>query len=76
MRTNTNFAVQIGGAEYSVKETEGKIKEKVKEKGILMKKVKDIDIYMKPEESRAYYVARGEEGDIMDSDSVALGKEN
>lgn len=76
MRTNTNFAVQIGGAEYSVKETEGKIKEKVKEKGILMKKVKDIDIYMKPEENRAYYVARGEEGDIMDSDSVSLGKEN
>lgn len=76
MRTNTNFAVQIGGTEYSVKETEGKIKEKVKEKGILMKKVKDIDIYMKPEENRAYYVARGEEGDIMDSDSVALGKEN
>ena len=67
MRTNTNFAVQIGGTEYSVKETEGKIKEKVKEKGILMKKVKDIDIYMKPEENRAYYVARGEEGDIMES---------
>ena len=66
----------MGGVEYSVKETEGKVKEKVKEKGILMKKVRDIDIYLKPEESRAYYVAHSEEGDIMDSDFVALGKEN
>jgi hypothetical protein len=76
MKTSTNFAVQMGGAEYSVKETEGKVKEKVKEKGILMKKVRDIDIYMKPEESRAYYVAHSEEGDIMDSDFVALNEEN
>lgn len=76
MRTNTNFAVQMGGVEYNVKKTEETVKEKVKAKGILMKKVKDIDVYMKPEEGKAYYVARGAEGEIMDNDFVVLGEES
>lgn len=75
MKKNISFAVQVGGVEYDVKKTEEKVKEKIKEKGILMKKVEKIDVYMKPEENKAYYVAHGTDGDSSDNDFVLLEEE-
>lgn len=72
MKKNIIFAVQVGGVEYDVKKTEEKVKEKIKEKGILMKKVEKIDVYMKPEESKAYYVVHSTDGDVSDSSFVDL----
>lgn len=76
MRKNTkvNLVVQLGGDEYNAKTVSDAVKAKVKESGILMKDAESIDVYLKPEEGKAYYVVYGTSGDDIDNGSLDLAK--
>ena len=76
MRKNTkvNLVVQLGGDEYNAKTVSDAVKAKVKESGILMKDAESIDVYLKPEEGKAYYVVHGTSGDDIDNGSLDLAK--
>lgn len=52
--TNVNFFVEFAGKQVSVEEVINNIK------NICNKDVKEISVYLKPEESKAYFVADGE----------------
>lgn len=56
--TKINFFVEFGGAQVSVDEVVNNIKT------TLGKDAKEISVYLKPEESKAYFVADGAELDM------------
>lgn len=56
--TKINFFVEYGGAQVSVDEVVNNIKT------TLGKDAKEISVYLKPEESKAYFVADGKELDM------------
>lgn len=56
----SRFFVQYQGNEFEEKEIITKIKEVWKEEGNKVKDLKELDIYVKPEEGKAYYTINGE----------------
>ena len=56
--TKVDFVVEFGGAQVSVDEVIKNVKL------TLGKDAKEISVYLKPEESKAYFVADGEEKDM------------
>ncbi|WP_216697130.1 DUF6465 family protein [Anaerostipes faecalis] len=56
----SRFFVQYQGNEFEEKEIITKIKEIWKEEGNKVKDLKELDIYVKPEEGKAYYTINGE----------------
>lgn len=56
--TKVNFFIEFGGAQVSVDEVIKNVKL------TLGKDAKEISVYLKPEESKAYFVADGEEKDM------------
>lgn len=72
MKKNINFAVQSGGAEYQLKDVEDAVKDKIKEKGFRMKDIDSIDVYLKPEEGKAYYVVHDADRCDMDNGCIEL----
>lgn len=56
----SRFFVQYQGNELEEKEIITKIKEIWKEEGNKVKDLKELDIYVKPEEGKAYYTINGE----------------
>ena len=56
--TKVDFFVEFGGAQVSVEEVIKNVKL------TLGKDAKEISVYLKPEESKAYFVADGEEKDM------------
>ena len=56
--TKVDFFVEFGGAQVSVDEVIKNVKL------TLGKDAKEISVYLKPEESKAYFVADGEEKDM------------
>ena len=56
--TKVNFFVEFGGVQVPVEEVVNNIKASIG------KDAAEIAVYLKPEESKAYYVADGEAGDI------------
>ena len=57
MKVNTH--VQYLGREINMAELERKIKDIWKENGGLVKDLNEIDLYMKVEENKCYYVING-----------------
>lgn len=57
----TNYYVQFAGREVEESEVVAKIKDVWKDSGRLVKEIKSLDVYVKPEEGRAYYTINGEE---------------
>lgn len=56
--TKVNFFVEFGGVQVSVDEVVSNVK------ATLGKDAKEISVYLKPEESKAYFVADGEEKEM------------
>jgi hypothetical protein len=56
----SRFFVQYNGHEFEEQEILAKIKQKWKEAGNMVKDLKDLDIYVKPEDGKAYYRINGE----------------
>ncbi len=56
--TKVNFFVEFGGAQVSVEDVINNVKT------TLGKEAKEISVYLKPEESKAYFVADGEEKEM------------
>lgn len=56
--TKVNFFVEFGGVQVSVDEVVSNIK------ATLGKDAKEIAVYLKPEASKAYFVADGEENEM------------
>ncbi len=56
--TNVNFFVEFGGVQVSVDEVINNVK------ATYGKDAKEIAVYLKPEESKAYFVADGEEKEM------------
>ena len=57
----TNYYIQFAGREVEQSEVVAKIKDVCKESGRLIKDLKSLDVYVKPEEGRAYYTINGDE---------------
>lgn len=57
----TNILVEYLGNQVDVKVIENKVRELWKEEGKLVKDIKTLDIYYKPEENKVYYVVNGNE---------------
>lgn len=55
----TNIIVEYLGNQVDVKLIETKVRDIWKEEGKLVKDIKTLDIYYKPEESKVYYVVNG-----------------
>ena len=51
--------IQFSGKEVILEELERKVKELWKEKGNLQKDIKSMEIYVKIEENKCYYVING-----------------
>lgn len=62
----SRFFVQYQGNEFEEKEVITKIKDLWKEEGNKVKDLKELDIYVKPEEGKAYYTINGEIGGNID----------
>lgn len=61
----TNMIIQSNGVEISDKEIVAKVKEKWVEEGKLVKDIKSLTTYIKPEERKVYYVINDEiNGDL------------
>ena len=58
VETKVNFFVEFGGVQVPVEEVVNNIK------ATIGKDAAEIAVYLKPEESKAYYVADGETGDM------------
>lgn len=58
VETKADFFVEFGGVQVAAKDVLENIKKTIG------KDAKEIAVYLKPEESKAYYVADGEAGDI------------
>ena len=56
--TKVNFFVEFGGVQVSIDEVIAKVKDSYG------KDAKEIAVYLKPEESKAYFVADGEEKEM------------
>lgn len=56
----TNMIIQSNGVEISDKEIVAKVKEKWVEEGKLVKDIKSLTTYIKPEERKVYYVINDE----------------
>ncbi len=56
--TKVNFFVEFGGVQVSVEDVINNVKT------TLGKEAKEISVYLKPEESKAYFVADGEEKEM------------
>lgn len=54
--TKTGIFLQIGGAEYNLSDLENKVKDQFVADGHRAGCIKDLNIYVKPEENKAYYV--------------------
>lgn len=52
-------SIQFSGKEVILEELERKVKELWKEKGNLQKDIKSMEIYVKVEENKCYYVING-----------------
>ena len=57
MKTNTN--IQYRGKDIQIAELEKKAKDVWKEQGRLVKDLNTVDLYVKVEESKCYYVLNG-----------------
>lgn len=55
----TNIIVEYLGNQVDVKLIETKVRDIWKEEGKLVKDIKTLDIYYKPEECKVYYVVNG-----------------
>ena len=58
VETEVNFFVEFGGVQVAAKEVVKNIK------ATIGKDAKEIAVYLKPEESKAYFVADGEKGEM------------
>ncbi len=58
-KMKTNFYVQYMGKEYSEQEIVSQIKQDWKNEGNKIKDMKSLDIYLKVEEGKAYYIING-----------------
>ena len=56
--TKVNFFVEFGGVQVSIDEVVNNVKT------TLGKDAKEISVYLKPDESKAYFVADGEESEM------------
>ena len=54
--SKTGIFLQIGGAEYNLSDLENKVKDQFVAEGHRAGCIKDLNIYVKPEENKAYYV--------------------
>lgn len=57
----TNYYVQYAGKEVLDSELVTTIKTQWKESGKLIGDIKTLDVYVKPEENKAYYAVNGEQ---------------
>jgi hypothetical protein len=60
------FFVQYQGHEFEEQEIVAAIKQKWRDDGNMVKDLKDIDIYAKPEEGKVYYTINGEVNGSID----------
>ncbi len=62
-KMKSEVIVQFGGKEINTANVEAQAKEIWKEAGNKVKDLKDVKLYVKPEESKCYYVFNGEGAD-------------
>ena len=60
--TTVNVTIQFAGGEEAVADIVANVKKVLEGNGV--KDIKDLQIFVKPEERKAYYVADGVEGDM------------
>ena len=55
-KINQQFVLQFNGQEFDLTAVEANVKKNWKEAGHKLTEIADLDIYVKPEEAKAYYV--------------------
>lgn len=55
-KINQQFVLQFNGQEFDLAAVEANVKKNWKEAGHKLTEIADLDIYVKPEEAKAYYV--------------------
>lgn len=55
-----NPIIQYGGKDIDLKDVEKQIREEWKNSGRLVKEIKELHVYVKPEENMCYYVVNEE----------------
>ena len=64
-KINQNFVLQFNGQEFDLAAVEANVKKNWKDAGHKLTEIADLDIYVKPEEAKAYYVVNKEtEGSV------------
>ena len=64
-KINQQFVVQYNGQEIDLAAVEADVKKNWKDAGHKLTEIADLDIYVKPEEAKAYYVVNKEvEGSV------------
>ena len=55
-KINQQFILQFNGNEYDLGAVEANVKKNWKDAGNKLSEIADLDIYVKPQEGKAYYV--------------------
>ena len=64
-KINEKFVLQFNGQEFDLGAVEANVKKDWKDTGRKLAEIADLDIYVKPEEAKAYYVVNKEvEGSV------------
>ena len=64
-KINQQFVLQFDGQEFDLSAVEANVKKNWKDAGHKLTEIADLDIYVKPEEAKAYYVVNKEtEGSV------------
>ena len=59
-KINQQFVLQFNGQEFDLAAVEANVKKNWKDAGHKLTEIADLDIYVKPEEAKVYYVVNGE----------------
>ncbi len=64
-KINQQFVLQFNGQEFDLAAVEANVKKNWKDAGHKLTEIADLDIYVKPEEAKVYYVVNKEtEGSV------------
>ena len=64
-KINQKFVLQFNGQEFDLAAVEANVKKNWKDAGHKLTEIADLDIYVKPEEAKVYYVVNKEtEGSV------------
>ena len=65
-KINQQFVLQFDGQEFDLSAVEANVKKNWKDAGHKLTEIVDLDIYVKPQDAKVYYVVNKEVGGSVD----------